>query len=193
MKKISSAAIVIFALFAAAAQAQFTGPPGPFQGFKSTDKEPVEIHADSMKADLGSGWLYFSGHVSAKQGRRIIYAETLDVSYTPEGNISQLEAKGSVKVKMGEDFATADRLVLDNQKRLITLYGKPRVVQGRQIIIGDKIIYEIDNEKIRVTQPRIEWVPEPGPAKPEGADKADKKDRDSEKPAEDKPAPDKGE
>ena len=152
-------AVAIF--LAASAQAQLVGPPGPFQGFKSTDQEPIEIHADRMEADLTTGRLLFSGHVSAKQGKRVIYAESLQVSYTQDGKITVMEALGNVKVKMDDAFASADRLVLDNTQKVIRLLGSPRVVQGKQIVIGEKITYEIGPEKLVVTSPRIEWIPEP--------------------------------
>ena len=140
--------------------AQFVGPPGPFAGFKSTDKEPVEVNADRMEADLSSGRLKFLGHVRAKQGERVIYAERMDVSYTEEGKITTLEAKGNVKVKMGDAFATSDRLKLDNIKQVIWLLGRPRVVQGKQIITGEKMTYKMVTENLIVDNPRIEWMPE---------------------------------
>jgi lipopolysaccharide transport protein LptA len=153
-------AAIAAALAAPPSRAQMTGSPGPFQGFKSTDKTPIEIRADRMEADLTSGRLRFIGRVSAKQGKRVIYAERMEVNYTDQGGITVLEAKGNVKVSMDQAFATADRLVLDNTKQVIRLLGSPRVVQGRQVIVGKKITYEIGTEKLTVSEPRIEWMPE---------------------------------
>ncbi|HUT53915.1 MAG TPA: lipopolysaccharide transport periplasmic protein LptA [bacterium] len=161
MKRAWTIGWIVMALGPWAAAAQVAGPPGPFEGFKSTDKQPVEIHAGTMEADLNSGRLVFIGRVTARQGERTIYAERIEVNYTEDGKITSLTAIGSVKVKMGAAFATSDRLYLDNVKQVITLTGKPRVVQGRQIVIGDKIVYEIGPERLTVQKPRIEWVPEP--------------------------------
>jgi len=140
-----------------------TSGPGPFAGFRSGGKDPVEITADRMEADLGSGSLRFIGRVRAKQGKRTIYAERMDVSYTEGGEVTKLVASGSVKVNMDEAFASSDRLELDNVKQVIRLTGSPRVAQGRQIMTGDLITYQIKTEKLTVKNPRIEWLPERAP------------------------------
>jgi lipopolysaccharide export system protein LptA len=144
---------------------QLTAPPGPFAGFKSAGKDPVEIVADRMEADLGSGNLRFIGHVRAKQGKRTIYAERMDVVYTEGGEVTSLVATGGVKVNMGDAFASSDRLELDNKKQIIRLIGSPRVAQGRQVMTGDLITYYMKTEQLTVSRPRIEWLPEkPGKA-----------------------------
>ena len=168
------AVLALALLFAGPAAAQLfgtgqlTASPGPFSGFKSTGKDPVEIVADRMEADLGSGNLRFLGHVRAKQGLRTIYAERMDVAYTEGGEVTTLVATGGVKVNMGDAFASSDRLELDNKKQVIRLLGSPRVAQGRQVMTGDLITYEMKTEQLSVKNPRIEWLPEqPGkPGKP---------------------------
>jgi lipopolysaccharide export system protein LptA len=175
MKRVGLLAALAVILIASPSQGQFVGPPGPFAGFKSADKEPVEIHADRMEADLSSGRLRFIGHVRAKQGERVIYAERMDVKYTEGGRITQLKARGNVKVRMGDAFATADRLDLDNTRQVIHLLGSPKVVQGKQIVIGEKMTYEIGPERLIVTRPRIEWTQE-GTNQPGTGTSADKKD-----------------
>ena len=164
---------VIFA--ALAAKAQYVGPSGPFEGFKSADKTPVEIKADRFEADLSKNLLTFKGHVSAKQGKRVIYADQMEVSYAEDGKVKVLDAKGNVKINMGDSFATADRMILDNTKELIHLIGNPRLVQGGQIIVGEKMVYEISKEKLTVDQPRIEWRETRVESKPAGKDAAEKK------------------
>ena len=153
-------------------------PTGPFAGFKSSDKTPVEIHADRMEADLAGKKLHFMGHVWAKQGKRTIYAERIDVNYIEGGKVTLLTATGNVKVNFTDSFATCDKLVLDNVKQIIYLYGHPRLVQGTQIIVGDKMTYEIGPEKLYVTNPKIQWTPTP-----EDSQKGKKEKKGKNKPA----------
>lgn len=141
-------------------------PPGPFAGFKSSGDEPVEVSAARMKADLKTGKLVFTGRVTARQGKRVIYAERMDIDFTDKGDVTLLVATGNVKVRMEDSFATSDRLTLDNIKKTITLTGKPRVVQGDQIVVGKVITYYMEQERIRVNDPRIELTPEGNPASP---------------------------
>ena len=139
---------------------QLTAPPGPFAGFKSAGKDPVEIVADRMEADLGSGNLRFIGHVRAKQGARTIFAERMEVVYTEGGEVTSLVATGGVKVNMGDAFASSNRLELDNKAQIIKLIGSPRVAQGRQVMTGTLITYYMKTEQLSVTNPRIEWLPD---------------------------------
>jgi len=174
MKKRESLLVpILLFLLGMMAHAQMSAPSGPFEGFKSADDQPVEIKADYMDLEMATGNLKFKGHVKAKQGKRIIYADRVDVAYTEDGKITRLEAGGNVKVVMEEAFAVCGLLVLDNEKRTITLKEGPRMVQGRQIITGDKMEYDIATEKLLVSSPRIEWVPGegtslPGEEKPAG-------------------------
>jgi lipopolysaccharide export system protein LptA len=173
MKKAGLIALVALTVlvWGMAARAQVTtAPPGPFEGFKSAGKDPIELSAARMEADLGANKIAFIGKVSAKQGDRTIYAERMDISFTAQGEITTLLATGSVKVRQKDSFATSDKLFLDNKARVIRLTGSPKVVQGSQIVTGSEIIYEIDKERIVVPNPRIEWRPEEGgPKTPKGS------------------------
>ncbi len=157
--------VVVFAglalmLASLAAWAQSEGPPGPFAGFKSTGDDPIELTARRLEADLINGKVLFIGRVVAKQGQRTIYAERMDVRYTQEGEITSLVASGNVKVRMKDAFATSDKLTLDNVKKVIKLIGKPKVVQGKQIVTGKLITYYMKTERLVVDKPRIEWAPD---------------------------------
>ncbi len=153
---------VIIFMAAALAMAQTEAPPGPFKGFKSNDKTPVDVKADRMEAEMSGGKIRFFGHVRAKQGERVIYAERIDVHYAPDGTLITLEATGVVKVSMDDAFATCDRLLMDNAQRTIYLLGRPRVVQGKQIVTGKTMTYFMDTERFKISDPRVEWAPEEG-------------------------------
>jgi|GEM_PF-5389421 len=151
------AAIILLLALAVPASAQFEAPSGPFSGFKSGDRVPVYINAERFEGDLAARKLVWLDHVIAKQGKRTIYADRMDVSYARDWKVETLVARGNVKVHMEDTFATAERLIWDNTQKVIYLIGKPRVVQENQIILGQKMTYWIDKEKMMVEKPRIEW------------------------------------
>ncbi|MFO8057380.1 MAG: LptA/OstA family protein [bacterium] len=159
-----TAALLALVVTALPAVAQFEAPSGPFSGFKSADEEPVYINAERFEGDLAARKLVWLEHVTAKQGKRTIYADRMDVIYEQDWKVKTLVARGNVKVHMEDTFATADKLIWDNTKKVIYLIGKPRVVQENQIILGRKMTYWIEKEKMRVEKPRIEWRQK----KPEG-------------------------
>ncbi len=172
MKKTAMVLFLLAFFTAGLSIAQMAVPPGPFQGFKSSDNVPVEITAGSMHADMQAGDLVFKGRVKARQGDRTIYADKMEVKYTPDGKLTKLVAIGNVKVNMGDSFATSDRLIFDNVKRVIYLVGNPRLVQGKQIIVGRKMTYDITLEKLIVDAPKIEWA-----AENKAADKKNKNEK----------------
>ncbi len=151
------AAVVILLWLAVPASAQFEAPSGPFSGFKSGDRVPVYLNAERFEGDLAARKLVWLDHVIAKQGKRTIYADRMDVSYAKDWKVETLVARGNVKVHMEDTFATAEELRWDNTQKVIYLIGKPRVVQENQIILGQKMTYWIDKEKMMVEKPRIEW------------------------------------
>jgi lipopolysaccharide export system protein LptA len=175
MRKLSAISFLLVFFVAGMASAQMTAPPGPFLGFKSSDDVPVEINAGSMQADMQAGNLVFKGRVKARQGDRTIYADQMEVKYTQDGKLIKLVAIGNVKVNMGGSFATSDRLIFDNVKRVIHLVGNPRLVQGKQIIVGKKMTYDITLEKLIVDKPKIEWVSENKPENKKTSNKGDSK------------------
>ncbi len=150
-------AIIIMAVPALQAPAQLEAPSGPFSGFKSADDVPVYINAERFEGDLAARKLTWIEHVSAKQGKRTIYADRMEVSYTKDWKVTVLVARGNVKVHMEDAFATAEKLIWDNRKKVIYLIGSPRVVQEDQIILGKKMTYWIDTERMMVEKPSIEW------------------------------------
>ena len=56
-------------------------------------------------------------------------------------------------------LATGDELELDNTQGRLTLRGDPRVIQARQIIRGKEMVFLLKENRLEITEPRIEWLP----------------------------------
>jgi len=167
MKTWAGGLIVLLGL-AAATGAEEPAPPAPaapasattlFQGFSPSSGQPVAIHSDHLQVELGAHRILFSGHVVAQQAERVIYADQVDATYTEAGELTKLFARGNVKMTAQGALATGDELELDNTTATLVLRGNPRVVQARQVIRGREMIFHLNQNRLEISDPRIEWMP----------------------------------
>jgi lipopolysaccharide transport protein LptA len=153
--------IVGLGLTAAAAWAQEepAAAPALFKSFAPKSGQPVEIHSDHLEIELAKRRVLFTGHVVAQQADRVIYADQVEVFYNEAGELLRLKARGNVKMTGEGALATGEELELDNTKGRLTLRGDPRVIQARQIIRGKEMVFLLKENRLEITEPRIEWLP----------------------------------
>jgi lipopolysaccharide export system protein LptA len=108
---------------------------------------PVNIHSDSLEYDNKQNRVAFNGHVVARQGDMVIFADAMRVTYESKGKLKQIEAQGGVKIIQGDRIATGDTIVFYNDQQKIVLTGNPRVWQGDNVINGEKITVFIKEER----------------------------------------------
>jgi lipopolysaccharide export system protein LptA len=137
-------------------------PKAPFQMFDQKSQEPVEITSEKLSVDLLENKITFSGQVLVRQGARVIYADTLDASYSKEGELLNILATGHVKMTSADSFAVGENLFFSSDKQTVRLWGNPRLIQGRQMILGEEMIFYIKEDRLNISRPSIEWRPAEG-------------------------------
>ena len=95
-----------------------------------------------------------------RQGKRVIYADNLEAIYQKEGDIKSLYAFGHVKMTAADSFAVGGKLLWDNEKETVRLWENPRLIQDRQLIRGDEMVFYVKDDKLTISKPEIEWLPE---------------------------------
>jgi len=122
------------------AKAQSFG--GAFEGM-SNSRDPIQIEADRLEVQDGSGIAEFDGNVTVVQGTTILKTTKLKVWYArdgaadgPGGNVRKIEATGKVAVRSGDQKATADKAIVDMKGQIATLSGNVTVRQGANILTG---------------------------------------------------------
>jgi len=142
---------------------------------KSADK-PIEITATKFsvkKLPEGTEGT-FEGSVKVQQGDLTMTCDRLVIVYdqkngngakTTNGRLKNLPkelqsasqirsitASGNVKLAQNDRIATAEKALFDSAKRTITLTGgPPRLWQGKDMILAEKIIIYLDEQ-------RSEWL-----------------------------------
>lgn len=141
-----------------------------FGGMKGDAKAPVDIAADALSVDQGTGQARFSGHVVISQGEMRLAADRVDVTYAepaPNGGaagtqkIRALTASGGVTLVRGPDAAEAREAVYDVASGLVTLKGDVVVTQGPSVMSGETMTLNLTEGTAQVSG-RVRTILQPG-------------------------------
>ncbi len=144
---------------APAAQGQ-AGSEVAFSGFSWESGEMIEISADKMNLSINERKAVFKDRVIVKKGGSVIYCDQLQVRYVEEGQIDWLKAEGGVKIVEGDQFASGDELEYFKAKNQFYLRGKPKLVSKGQIVLGTEMIFDLANNRLKVSNPEIQFQKE---------------------------------
>jgi lipopolysaccharide export system protein LptA len=116
-----------------------------------TKKQPVEITSDSLEIIQDKQQAIFTGKVEAKQGNLHIQADKMLVYYnkkdsknnSDKNSVSKVEASGNVFLTNPTETAQGQRGVFDVDKNLITLSQNVILTSGKNVVKGDKLVYNL--------------------------------------------------
>ncbi|WP_144753261.1 LptA/OstA family protein [Bartonella saheliensis] len=133
----------------------------------SNDKEPVELHADSLEIRDKEGIALFKGDVSVVQGERLLRTAKLIVYYDKDhkeadknkedtkassftlfgsSGIQKMEALGKVYIKTATQTATGDKGVFDGKSKMMSLTGNHVVLtDGDNVATGCKLTANMES------------------------------------------------
>ena len=122
-------------------------------------KQPIEIEAHSVVVDETTEFHEFSGNAEVRQGSLLLLAELIQVQ-TKNEEVMTVVAKGSLQKSAKysqhqenqERFvkATATLITYDVEGGMIFLVGNAHLIQGFDSFSGDRLTYDINNDKVVV-------------------------------------------
>ena len=122
-------------------------------------KQPIEIEAQSVVVDETTGFSEFSGNAEVRQGSLLLLAELIQVQTNNDKVVSMI-AKGSLEkpakyIQSQENQArfieaTATLITYDVNAGMIFLVGNAHLIQGFDSFSGDRLSYDINNDKVVV-------------------------------------------
>jgi lipopolysaccharide export system protein LptA len=81
----------------------------------------------------------------------VIYADTIETKLLEDGKgIETVVAEGNVKIQQGVRVATGRKAVFYNLDRKVVLTGVPKVWEGENMVSGEEIIFNIDQNRVEV-------------------------------------------
>ena len=148
---------------------------------------PLHITASRLEADQKAGLVTFSGQVKAQQGDSTLYADQLQVYFqppppTPPGapaaacapkekaglsplsdlggeKITRIVARGQVRFVQEDRVATGKEAIYYKDREEVVLLGNPQVWRAENTLKGEKIIFNLKDNKMQVEsspQKRVE-------------------------------------
>lgn len=148
MKKIFSS-LLAFPFVVMTATGLLSQGAGIAMGTTSFDAgQPVEVSADTLSVDQGTGQAVFDGNVLVVQGEvRMTAGRILVVYATANGGsasgIDRLEAEGGVTFVTATDAAEAQQATYSVATGTVTLSGEVLLTQGQNAISGDRLVIDL--------------------------------------------------
>jgi lipopolysaccharide export system protein LptA len=150
---LATAAVALFALWAANAGAQNAAPAtvpttSAFGGLKMSSNEPIQIESDKLEVRDKENMAIFSGNVAVVQGTTVLKAGKLTVFYVPGSDVASsgssaidhLLVEDTVYVKSQDQVATGDKGSFDMKSEMLVLTGdKVVLTQGKNVLVGCKL------------------------------------------------------
>jgi lipopolysaccharide export system protein LptA len=122
---------------------------------------PVSIESDELKVRQKQRTAVFSGNVRAVQGELTIRCRTLTVHYAERergagtsGDVRSMVFSGDVRIVQGDRRGHCERAEYDRPAGRIVCTGEPWVVEGDNRIRGQRIVYLLGRDEVRISQPR---------------------------------------
>ncbi|MDW3180592.1 MULTISPECIES: LptA/OstA family protein [unclassified Roseobacter] len=106
---------------------------------------PVEVTADNLAVDQGTGEAVFTGNVVVGQGAMRLSAKRLLVVYREDTEgIERMEATGDVVLVSGPDAAESERADYNIDDGTIVMTGNVLLTQGPSALTADKMTVQLD-------------------------------------------------
>jgi lipopolysaccharide transport protein LptA len=122
---------------------------------------PVDIRSDRLTIHQKEQRAVFEGNVKTVQGELKIDCEKLTVTYAGEkdkrskaGEIKQMVFTGSVSITQKNRQGHCEKAVYDRVAGRIVCTGKPWVVEGENRIRGERIVYLLEEDQVRIKRPQ---------------------------------------
>ena len=123
--------------------AELPGPP------------PLVIHGKTSEWQLKDGVVVFEGDVTAVRDTVTLTCDRLEVTYEGE-RVRDAVATGNVRVVRGERVARGKTATLTADDGRVVLEGDPRVEDGPNTMVGERIVLFLDDERLECARCRLE-------------------------------------
>lgn len=123
---------------------------------EETGVKKIVITSKSLITDNKNNTALFEGSVVAIADSVTIYADSMKVSYnSAESRVTEIHASGNVKAHNNEKAIFSQEAVYSAKEEKITFTGSPKVIDGENIITGEKIVYFLKDDRAAVEDSRV--------------------------------------
>jgi len=161
------AELLLACAVATATAAQSPAPSGSMLGLQHDwgGRGPITITAATLVYDYKRNVVTYRGAVDAVQGNIRVRSDELTITLVanrpPDGarkesappsdaegmSLQEIVASGAVRIEQGERFATGQRAVFDQTRRILLLTGEPVLHDGPNEIAGERVVVYLDEDR----------------------------------------------
>lgn len=124
--------------------------------------DPVDISSQQALLSVESQTAEFSGKVMINHLKRQMRSEYALFSYNDQSkDFEYLELRNKVELTEDERRATSDNLRVDFATQTLTFSGQPRLYQGEDELVGDKITFLDGGKRVKVENVKAKGMSEP--------------------------------
>jgi lipopolysaccharide export system protein LptA len=140
----------------------FFGPAKASSLLKKTEEEsledPIKITSQRVDYDNQKQEAIYSGEVKVVKGDITLTADTIRVFFRgKDQSVKMIQAEGKLRIWWKDRYAEAEKGVYDDQLKTLILSGSPKTWQDENMVKGDKITYNLEDERV-VVEGSVETV-----------------------------------
>ncbi|HEV7660321.1 MAG TPA: LptA/OstA family protein [Allosphingosinicella sp.] len=119
------------------------------RGSSFNSNAPVDVDAARIEVQDRADRAIFSGGVTATQGNLRMTSARLTVAYNNNNgvNVERLEASGGVTLRTPSETAQGNFAIYDVDRRLVTMIGNVRLVQGANRVQGGRLVLDLNSHR----------------------------------------------
>ena len=167
MRTILSRAALAAAALAWAAVAGAQTPPAPEGTVDDIPShgELTVITSQKLTYDAQKQYALFEEDVVVSDPSLKLKCDKMVVHFDAENRIKSIVAEGHVVMSQSDKTAWAGRATYDLATGCIVLEESPRVMRGRDMLLGERITFYRDENRIKVEKSRMIIYPDEGGAR----------------------------
>ncbi|MEE9329761.1 MAG: LptA/OstA family protein [Parvularculaceae bacterium] len=123
-------------------------PAGAVAQLDPNSTSDVAIASEHFAAVEGEDFVTWTGHVQVQQDESILTTDKLVATGINDGEADTYRATGNLRFSDGAIAVSGQRGVFDLLKGVVTVEGNVLVVQGEQVMSGDKLVYNMTTGKM---------------------------------------------
>jgi len=115
---------------------------------------PVRIEAQDVDYRLKEGKTVMTGNprVTLTRGDAVLTCRRLVLDNDARGKVQRATCEGDVRLVRGGRVVTCQSAVYEYEAARIVCRGTPTLVDGHSEMTGEELIYDLDEDRVRLTK-----------------------------------------
>ena len=132
---------------------------------------PVHVDADSIEYRYKERRAVMTGKpvVTLTRDDAKLVCRKLDAELDDAGRIARAVCQGDVRLTRGERLVTCDRATFESAAGRVTCEGAPQLHDGSSVVRGERLVYDLDEDRVSLTRAQGSIFQQPGQKLPLGA------------------------